>query len=210
MQTPTDSAPPTSRRPGRPRGSVAANREVTRDRILDAATELFAAQGFHGTSVAEISARADIKTGALYHHIKSKEELLWEILRGYTGKALAAATAVTSGAGGPVDKLGALIDVHVEVITDHWREVAIQTRDASALNAEHGVQLQALRQGVQDCWEQVIRECWPDKRESEVRIVASGLLGMVNSLWYWYRLERGDTPEEIAKNFRDVVIGGVG
>ena len=83
MQTPTDSAPPTSRRPGRPRGSVAANREVTRDRILDAATELFAAQGFHGTSVAEISARADIKTGALYHHIKSKEELLWEILRGW-------------------------------------------------------------------------------------------------------------------------------
>ncbi|MEZ0338396.1 TetR/AcrR family transcriptional regulator [Mycobacterium sp. pV006] len=205
MQTPPTSAPPEPRRPGRPRGSVAANRDVTRERILDAATELFAAQGFHGTSVAEISARADIKAGALYHHIKSKEELLWEILRTYTGKALAVATSVTSADAEPGEKLGRLIEVHVDIITTHRREVAIQMRDAAALNAEHGVQLQALRQGVQDCWERTIEECWPDRSESAVRIIASGLLGMVNSLWYWYRPERGDTPDQIAEQFRALV-----
>lgn len=198
------------RGPGRPRGSVAANRDITRDRIYEAATELFALRGYHGTSVAQISASSGIQTGALYHHIKSKEELLWQILRRYTGKALAAAVGVTSAAADPVDKLSRLIDTHVEVIATHRREVAIQTRDASELNSEHGIQLQALRQGVQDCWESVIGDCWPDKRSAEVRVLANGMLGMVNSLWYWFRPERGDTAAEVAREFRDVIINGVG
>jgi AcrR family transcriptional regulator len=188
---------------------VAANREVTRDRIYEAATELFARDGYHATSVAQISAAAGIQTGALYHHIKSKEEVLWEILRRYTGKALAAATSVTASGDDPVVKLSRLIDIHVEVIVGHRREVAIQTRDAAALNPEHSVQLQALRQGVQDCWEGVAARCWPDKRPPEVRVVASGLLGMLNSLWYWFRPERGDTAEGIARQLRDIVIAGL-
>lgn len=200
----------TPRRPGRPRGSVNANRDTTRGRILDVATELFAADGFHATSVADVAAGSNLQVGALYYHIKSKQYLLWEILRRYTEKALRAAKSVVASEGNAVDKLGKLIAVHVEIVTQHRREVTIQMRDADALNAEHAVELQALRQAVQDCWEQVLDEGYrAGMFTCGDRVVVNGLLGMLNSVAYWYRPERGDTPEHIARELRAMVIGGL-
>lgn len=50
----------------------------TRDRILDAAMSLFGDNGFRGTSVAQIEAAAGLTPGAggLYHHFRSKEDVL--------------------------------------------------------------------------------------------------------------------------------------
>ncbi|MFE3000924.1 TetR family transcriptional regulator [Nocardia sp. NPDC059246] len=203
----TNSAP---RRPGRPRGSVASNTEATRERILEVAIGLFATVGYHATSVAEIGTRTDLQPGALYYHIKSKEELLWEILRRYTEKALAGAQRVTAMDVDPVEKLGQLIDVHVGIIARHRREVLIQVRDADALSAEHMAQLQELRQQIQDCWEGVLEEGYRAGRFTRAnRIVANGLLGMVNSVSQWYRPRRGATADEIAREFRAMVIEGL-
>ena len=50
--------------------------EETVAKILDAALELFCAQGYEGTSIQDIVDRLDGMTkGAIYHHFKSKEEI---------------------------------------------------------------------------------------------------------------------------------------
>lgn len=50
----------------------------TRERILDAAMELFGRQGYKGTSVVQIERAAGLSPGAggIYHHFRTKEELL--------------------------------------------------------------------------------------------------------------------------------------
>ena len=48
----------------------------TRERILDAATFVFARRGFHGTRVADIADHAGIAYGLVYHHFRNKEEIL--------------------------------------------------------------------------------------------------------------------------------------
>jgi AcrR family transcriptional regulator len=50
----------------------------TRDRIIDAAMELFSDRGYRGTSVAQIEAASGLTpgSGGLYHHFRSKEEVL--------------------------------------------------------------------------------------------------------------------------------------
>lgn len=210
VSAPDQSTSSGPRRPGRPRGSVAGNTEATRERILEVAIELFSAVGYHAASVAEIGNRADLQAGALYYHIKSKEELLWEILRRYTEKALEGARQVVAMDATPVEKLGRLIDAHVRIIARHQPEVLIQLRDADALNAEHMRRLLELRQEVQDCWEGVLEEGY---RVGELtranRIVANGLLGMVNSVAQWYKPRRGQSVDEIAEEFRAMVIDGL-
>ena len=47
----------------------------TQARLVAAARELFAADGFNGTSVEAVLRRADVSRGALYHHFPSKEAL---------------------------------------------------------------------------------------------------------------------------------------
>jgi AcrR family transcriptional regulator len=54
------------------------SRKNTRERILEAAMELFAESGFSGTTISEVERRVGLAvgTGSLYRHFASKEELL--------------------------------------------------------------------------------------------------------------------------------------
>ena len=51
-----------------------------RQRILDVAAELFAARGYHSTSVGEIAAAAGITKPVLYDHFASKQQLFVELM----------------------------------------------------------------------------------------------------------------------------------
>ncbi|WP_121708922.1 TetR family transcriptional regulator [Streptomyces sp. E5N91] len=51
------------------------------DRIVTAATHLFSTRGYHSTTTQQIADRAGITKGALYYHVKYKEEILVQIMR---------------------------------------------------------------------------------------------------------------------------------
>jgi AcrR family transcriptional regulator len=80
---------PTEAAPGAPSRVPAGRRlpgtpipaESTRERILTAAAQLFAAHGFASTSMPAIAARSGITAGAIYRHFKSKAELLLEVVK---------------------------------------------------------------------------------------------------------------------------------
>lgn len=52
-----------------------ADPRSTRDRILDAAMNIFSAKGFHDTKLDEIVAEASISKGSIYFHFPNKEKL---------------------------------------------------------------------------------------------------------------------------------------
>jgi len=54
--------------------------ERTASRVMDIAENLFAAQGYDGTSLRQIADRADIKQPGLYNHFSSKEALYEAVL----------------------------------------------------------------------------------------------------------------------------------
>src|ERR1017187_5815230 len=69
-------------RPAKPDGAVAErNPERTRERILSAALQEFAANGFAGARVDTIARRAAINKRMLYHYFGDKEKLFRAVLR---------------------------------------------------------------------------------------------------------------------------------
>lgn len=54
---------------------------LTRRKILLAAMECFAQKGYQKTTIREISAKAGVTLGALYHHFKGKKDLLMQMNR---------------------------------------------------------------------------------------------------------------------------------
>ncbi len=56
-----------------------SSRQVTK--IVHAAAQLFARQGYHGTSTREIARVADISENTLFRHFERKEDLFWAALR---------------------------------------------------------------------------------------------------------------------------------
>lgn len=57
--------------------------EKTRENILEAARQLFASQGFHGTTTRQITDRVGVAPGAIYNHFKGKDTIFEAVLNKY-------------------------------------------------------------------------------------------------------------------------------
>jgi AcrR family transcriptional regulator len=77
--------------------STATDAQTTRDRLVEAAAEVFAERGYEGAAVSDIARRAGFTTGAIYSRFRNKAELLLEVVRtaleAEQGAALSAAGA---------------------------------------------------------------------------------------------------------------------
>lgn len=59
---------------------MSTDQHPTRERILDAAEELFALRGFEGVSVRQIMTKADADVSLAYYHFKSKRDLFEQVM----------------------------------------------------------------------------------------------------------------------------------
>jgi AcrR family transcriptional regulator len=55
----------------------------TRDRIVEAAMELFGTKGYNSTSIADILSRTQLNSGSLYHAFPGKQDVLIAVLESY-------------------------------------------------------------------------------------------------------------------------------
>jgi AcrR family transcriptional regulator len=98
------------------------------ERVLEAASELFAEQGFDGTSVAEIGVRADIAKSVLYHHFGSKAGLYRAILERATGELVGRVeAALPADPGHP--RLQAGVDAYLTFLCDRPAAARLLLRD---------------------------------------------------------------------------------
>lgn len=88
--------------PGTPRGK-------TRRRLLDAAADLFVAQGYRKTSIDEIARRAGIGKGTVYLHFATKIDVLVATLAREKLRSLALAADIYAADAGPRDRLRAWV-----------------------------------------------------------------------------------------------------
>jgi AcrR family transcriptional regulator len=66
-----------------PKSQTSERRARTRDRLIAAATEVVAEQGFHSASVDQIAERAGLSIGALYSNFAGKDDLLFAVFDGH-------------------------------------------------------------------------------------------------------------------------------
>ena len=93
---------------------MSASQPDTKQRILTIAGELFARQGYTGTTIADIARELGTTTAALYYHFPSKAAILGGLLAGPLAAYTRLLDSLDSGPATPEDLLGAIIDLCVE------------------------------------------------------------------------------------------------
>lgn len=91
--------------------------EVRKNEILDAAASLFAQKGFDHTTTNDIMNVVGIAKGTLYHHFKSKEDIMDALIERQTAQVLAAAGRIAGDRGIPVEErmIRTIQALHIEV-----------------------------------------------------------------------------------------------
>jgi AcrR family transcriptional regulator len=79
-----------------------------RERILDAAAEVFAERGFGGAGVDEIARRAGVNKAMLYYYVGDKAALFGEVVSASIGRISEAVTSSLAETDDPCDRLRAI------------------------------------------------------------------------------------------------------
>jgi AcrR family transcriptional regulator len=90
-------------------------REQTKNRIIEVAVELFVRQGYHGTSINDITQKVRITKAAFYSHFDSKGQLLLRIINEYESRYIdQLIRVVTEYDADPVSKLHRAINFNAD------------------------------------------------------------------------------------------------
>lgn len=183
-----------------------------RERVLDAAVDLFARQGYDGTSVAQVIAKAGVAKGGFYHHFASKEALLYEVYGDLITRQLAGMDAILAKGLPPGDTLRALIADLVETTAAKSQQALVFWREMSRLGDERVAEYRRARRRYHDSVQRLVRDA---QAAGQFRAVASPetitftVFGVINELPLWYRPNGRKRPAQIAAELADFVLAAL-
>ncbi|HRI50660.1 MAG TPA: TetR/AcrR family transcriptional regulator [Pseudomonadota bacterium] len=164
--------------------------EGTRRRILEAALQLFASQGFHGVSVRDLAQELGLQPSALYAHFPSKEHVLAELtLVGHQAQHEALRAAILDAGAEPVAQLQALVRHNARLHATYPQLAIVANEELHALPLELAAATLELRKQSAALLLEVIlrgaalgRFCCPSPQVTAAAIGAMGL-----RIPYWYK-----------------------
>lgn len=191
-------------------GAGLALDESTHERIMRVATELFAERGFHATGVTEIGDRANVKRGALYYHIKSKDDLLFAIMHRHVQELIEEAESIVVDCPDPEERLRSLAKASLRKVGERRPEVILWQREMHSLTGEYATQMVGLRARYEDYWSAALAQGVAEGVfESADPVVVKGLIGMVGYTYLWLR-DGNLTPDQVADRLLDIALDGCG
>ncbi len=99
-----------------------SQKEATRQRVLEAARELFDTQGYQGATVREIARRAEVSVGSVFTTFASKGEILSEVMAARLDPLYAEIDRVMPHLrGSTADRLRTMFAIHFEFEARHVR-----------------------------------------------------------------------------------------
>ncbi len=186
-------------------------RTPTSERLLDAAAELFWAKGYASTTTREIAAVLGVRKASLYHHMGSKEDLLFKISVNSLEHITRAVAAVAEATDDPTERVRTLIAAHVASMIADQNKHSVMLTELRALSPGRRSQIVAMR----DDYERLVygvleRACIAGalRRDVPVKYLTLSLLNLLNWSIFWFQREGGLSPERLAEYLATLYLSG--
>jgi AcrR family transcriptional regulator len=175
-----------------------------KEQIIVTAAQLFKQKGYEASSMRDIALVLNMEAASLYHHIKSKEEILELICFTMAQKFLAAIAEVNDIYFNAEEKLRKAILHHVEIITEDINKSAVFLREWRSLPENSLKDFMFLRNHYESEFTHIIE----NGMQEDIFAVLS-ILSSVNWINEWYQADGKMNAAEIAKKISDFVMGGL-
>ena len=181
-----------------------------RESLLRIAVEVFNERGYDRTSMEDLARTLGITKSAIYHHVRSKDELLGLALDHALDGLFAAAAQAQAAEGRAVDRLEQLVRASIAVLVDRLPFVTLLLRVRGNTEVERAAlaRRRAFDRFVAELAGAAVSE--GDLRDDvEPAVTARLIFGMVNSLTEWYRPKGGLTEQQLAAAVCAVTFEGL-
>ncbi len=180
--------------------------------IFETAARIFCEKGFDRASMGDISAAMGLTKAGIYHHIRSKEELLYEIMSYgmdlFELKVLHRVMSIDD----PLERLRATLKGHVLLVTrDRPKEITVILHESNALKGRYRDRINARKKRYVKFLEKTFRDLVKSgaARRIDPSVAAFAMLGMINWIYQWYRPGGRLDENALAAALADMFLGGV-
>ena len=191
--------------------SRSADFDGNRESILRAASELFARQGYPGTSMNDLARACGISKPLLYHYVSDKYQLLLEITEGHVSRLEALVAEVSALKLAPQDALRQMIARFVQEYALARHDHGVLTQDVKFLSAADRERVLGIERQVVAAFARAIARARPQLKTRELdKPLTMLLFGMINWMFTWLRPDGPLTHEQMAPIVADLFLGGLG
>lgn len=179
--------------------------------IIQAAAELFAIQGYHGTSIQDLSQAVGLGKSSLYQHIESKEELLFWVHEQFINPLLNETRQHVSSDMDPREALQTLSQILMRVIADYQPYVRVFLNEWRALPKPRLDEIMEKRKLFESYVGDALQRGIDQGlfRVSDISTTRLAFLGMHNYAYQWLNPHGRLPPEEIANQFNQIFLHGI-
>jgi TetR/AcrR family transcriptional regulator, cholesterol catabolism regulator len=187
--------------------------QLRRREICRIAARVFYEKSYEGASMQDVAEAVGLTKAGLYHHIGSKDQLLFEIMN--YGMDILQETVVdkVKDIADPRERLRRLIAGHIDLIVRaRDLEITVILHENRSLrgalrkkiNARKRQYIQLLEETIQ-----LVQEKTGGKDLLPPRVAAFGLLGMINWLYQWYRPDGPVKQSDLTQDYVDFFFRGL-
>jgi len=179
-----------------------------REQLLEVALHVFAARGFHQTSMNDVADAAGVTKPVLYQHFSSKRALYLELLELVSRRLMAVIDSATSSAGGPREQVERGLAAYFRFVVDSPDEYQLMFGGGTRRDAEFALEASRLERSIAEVIAQLIVVA--GLTEQERLLLAHGIVGLAEGatrLWLGDELEL--RPDDVAHRVADLAWRGL-
>jgi TetR/AcrR family transcriptional regulator, cholesterol catabolism regulator len=185
-------------------------KESRYDELVDTAARIFAVHGFKSTTIQDIAREMNITGAAVYYYIKSKDDLLYEIWRRAGQKLQNSVDNILRQDVLPEEKVRLFFRSHLKLIIREKPIFEVLILERSRLPSKGKDTLEHDERRYLETLTEIIKSLPTDKVAiAEPKILAFGILAMLNGVIRWYSPDDRLSLDEIADLYFDAFMRGI-
>ncbi|QLJ12574.1 TetR/AcrR family transcriptional regulator [Pseudomonas putida] len=175
-----------------------------RDRVLEAACHLFATHGYQAIGLRDLAKHLGMQAGSLYHHIESKQSLLFELIECSLTDLIYETRQAIKRSRTPAERLQTFVQAFVSFSQENPDHLILMTREAVNLDDDQSRQIQGLQATYTELLANIVAdECGVPSCHSRVVSIAHAVICMLCGQAHW------STPRSAPSSLPQMLVGFV-
>jgi AcrR family transcriptional regulator len=180
--------------------------------VVDTSAELFYRLGYASASISDLAEALGITKGSLYYYVKTKEDLLFEIIEQLHALTLENVRRSQAVPGTVADRLLDYFAGHVSINTTYLHKAAVAHRELDQLSARRRRTVVAKRDQAQAYVRQLLaegqatHEVCPDL---DIDVTSIFMFSTANSVQNWFKPDHRLDAVEVSDQLAEYIVAGV-
>lgn len=182
-----------------------------KDLITRKASAMFREKGFPATSMRDLADEVGLEAASLYNHIKSKSEILQEIIYNTANDCNVHLETLENNDMSGIKKIESLIRFHVQMMLNRFDDYCVMINEWIHLPEPYLTNFTTQRRNYVQKMESIIEEGFRNKEMKPVMpyVAMLTILSSVRGLEFWHRSSKKIPPQVMEDNMVNHLINGL-